>query len=134
VEIVSCDQPDRIDLRELEARLTALRELCIQWRADDKVLDDLRWGTHAEAEKLAREALSVRLDNLNHSHATIKEAQVNYVRREYYDMQHETLREQVRTLEGEQATLRGKASMTPVVVGWALGLAGIIIAIWGHWE
>ena len=91
-----------------------------------------------EATKLARENLEVRLESLNEWRQQSKDRERDFLARTEFDVRHEKVCEDVRSLRESRAELAGKASQKSVtlvtvltVVGLLLSAIAIIVALLG---
>ena len=121
---MSDDEPDTVPLRDyLDAKFETIKAMLD--KAD-------------EATRLARENLEVRLESLNEWRQQSKDRERDFLARTEFDVRHEKVCEDVRSLRESRAELAGKASQKSVtlvtvltVVGLLLSAIAIIVALLG---
>lgn len=85
------------------------------WHEFEKSANVVRAQDLHSLEK-ASQALNIRLEGMNEFRRLIENERGDYVRREYYDSQHQTLEDRTTRVEGMQLKLLGAMGLALVII------------------
>lgn len=82
-----------------------------------------------KATTVAAASMEKRLESMNEFRSQLKDQTATFLTKEYYEMNHKVVQDQVDVLRLSKAELAGKASQSSVTVAFIISAIGIIFSI-----
>jgi hypothetical protein len=112
-----------------DSEMVTLKEYFEKKICELERLQNVKFDEAKNALKIQAVEYERRLENLNNEASRLTKMQVTYLPRETYQTQYENLCIRTDNMEKFRVGLESKATTGQMLVGWALGASGIVIAI-----